>query len=256
MLKSSFVSLGIPCDITVNEPSIDSINIILGGHLIQNISALKSFRYIPYQLEQLNAIQGFYTQNFHDYLSCAVTVWDYSHQNISFLDSKGIKARYVPIGYHRNLEQISQDHEKEYDVLFYGSTGPRRNTILQKLIEEGVKVKTLFGVYGPERDREIAKSKIIINIHQYDTKIFETVRISYLLNNSCFAVSENSPLNPYSGLDIPLVPYEELVQTCSMYLQNVIAREKIRLRCYRQFREKYDMTEILRKALQNNTPTD
>ena len=41
---------------------------------------------------------------------------------------------------------------KDIDVLFYGSINPRRKYIIDKLIENKIKVKTLFGVYEKERD--------------------------------------------------------------------------------------------------------
>ena len=245
LLKSSFTGLGFKCDITVNQPDIDKINIILGGHLIENVSALKEFRYIPYQLEQLGAAQGIYTPGFEEYLRNSISIWDYSHENISFLNSRGLSARYVPVGYHRNLEGIPQNEKKVYDVLFYGSSCTRRSAILDRLTREGVKVKTLFGVYGQERDKEIAKSRMIINIHHYDTKIFETVRISYLLNNRCFVVCEESSLNPYGKVDLCLVAYDNLVKTCLDYLEKDQEREKTALRCYRQFKENYDMGGII-----------
>ena len=47
----------------------------------------------------------------------------------------------------------------------------------------GANVIPVFGLYGPPRDALIARSKIILNMHLYDAKVFEIVRVSYLLAN-------------------------------------------------------------------------
>ena len=48
----------------------------------------------------------------------------------------------------------------------------------------------MFGVYGKERDDLIAKSKLILNMHMYNSKIFEIVRVFYLLSNSIPVITE------------------------------------------------------------------
>jgi hypothetical protein len=75
----------------------------------------------------------------------------------------------------------------------------------------------LFGVYGEQRDAIIARSKLVLNIHYYPAKIFEIVRISWLLANAVCVVSEDSPLD--SALEsvqdgIVQAPYDRLVETC------------------------------------------
>ena len=250
LLKSSFDSLQISCDTSVNELSPDRVNILLGGNLIQNFPPLRSFRYIPYQLEQLCNNPNLRGEYIDEYLANAAEVWDYSQENITFLYNRGIHSRYVPVGYHQALELIPQNVTKEYDVLFYGSIGPRRSEILKKLEKEGVKVKTVFGIYGPERDQIIARSRIVLNIHFYSAKIFEAVRVSYLLNNRCFTLSEESAFNPYPEVDLCFTPYEKLVETCLKVLENDSLCEDNALRCYEQFRDNYPMTGILKQRLQ------
>jgi hypothetical protein len=44
-------------------------------------------------------------------------------------------------------------------------------------------VKILFGVYGQERDREMARAKVVLNLHQFALPQLEQIRISFLLNN-------------------------------------------------------------------------
>lgn len=88
------------------------------------------------------------------------------------------------MNYHRKLHRIPVDQSKEIDVLFYGGINKARAKILHELRERGLHVKHLSGVFGAERDAFIARSKIVLNLHQYGTKILEMIRIHYLMNNS------------------------------------------------------------------------
>jgi hypothetical protein len=61
----------------------------------------------------------------------------------------------------------------------------------------GLRVESAFGCYGEERDALIARARIVLNVHYYESKVFEVVRVSYLLANRKCVLSE-------SGSDIDL----------------------------------------------------
>jgi hypothetical protein len=253
LLHASLFSLGIDCDIRLNELSRERINIILGSHLMRFGDYLGQYRYIPYQLEQLSEREGVYSENVHTILSHAFQVWDYSIENMRFLDQKGIRAKHVPVGYHANLEQIADASVKDIDVFFYGSSGPRRQRIIDALAgSPGIAVKQLFGVYGKERDAWIARSKIILNIHHYSTNIFEAVRVSFLLNNRCFVLSEESTVYPYPGVEVPLVASDSVVSACLEWLRQPEKIDARRRLTYEQFKDKYPMTSILAKVIEES----
>ena len=63
--------------------------------------------------------------------------------------------------------------------------GKLRLTQLTKCL---IWLRTLFGDYGEVRDRWIARSRVVLNIHFYDIKVAEQVRLSYLLNNGVLRV--------------------------------------------------------------------
>jgi hypothetical protein len=251
LLRNSLAANGVSCDITVNDLSPDSINIILGFHLLAFGDYLRPYKYIPYQLEQLSAAEGVFSDNVKNILSRGEAVWDYSPENIEFLRGQGISAKLLPVGFHESMEQVPQAAEKDVDVLFFGSLGDRRQAVLSKLEKtaRAPKVKALFGVYGRERDEFIGRSKILLNIHFYQTKIFEAVRVSYLLNNRCCVVSEESSVYPYAGVNIPLVTYESLPQKCLDILDNGSEYKSIGEASYREFRERYAMKELIRKLV-------
>jgi hypothetical protein len=209
------------------------LNIILGYQFMPFSDVFKELDYIIIQLEQLSLDAGWFGDKNEIFmkdtvplLQNALQIWDYSPENIRFLEDFQLKAKLMPIGYHENLGVIHPSSRKIIDVLFYGSLHPRRTFILEEL-EKYCKVKSIFGLYGSERDKIIRSSKIIINIHAFaKLKIMEQVRLSYLLNNKCFIISEESYSNPY-GNGIISLPYDEIVPGVLEWLKKDQEREAI-----------------------------
>ena len=120
-----------------------------------------------------------------------IELWDYSHFNLQFIyNATKIKGKLFEIGYQHELNRISPIKLPDVDVLFYGAINERRKYIIDQLIDSKIKVKCLFGVYGEDRDKWIANSKIVLNMHMYDSKIFEIIRVFYLMTNSVPVVAE------------------------------------------------------------------
>ena len=246
LLHASFESLGYPTSFLVNELVADAINVVVGYQLAIDPGVFAGFRIIFYQLEQLFENGSGFTPRRLETLKCAEQIWDYTPGNVAFLEEKGIKdIRVLPLGYHEKLRTIAPA-AKEIDVLFYGSLNGRRRKILDALMQR-CRVRAVFGRYGQERDALIARSKIILNIHRYEAKILEQVRISYLLNNGCFVISEDSAHNPLEGM-IVASPYEQLVETCLAYLADEPGRIRFAEEGQRLFRRR-PMTEFLRAIL-------
>ncbi|MEI8196468.1 MAG: hypothetical protein WCI73_11215, partial [Phycisphaerae bacterium] len=140
----------------------------------------------------------------------------YSPQNAALLGALGIKvAAVVPIGYVPELTRITPAPQRDIDVLFIGSLNPRRQAILDQMKAAGLRVGVACGVYGPQRDALIARSRLLLNVHYYESKVLEMVRISYLLANRCAVLSERSA-NPQEDatLDggVAFADYDTLVE--------------------------------------------
>lgn len=144
--------------------------------------------------------------------------WDYSDRNIEKFLQHGITGvKKLGLGYQKELNRIDSSGNQDIDVLFYGSIGERRNKIINDLRAEGLNVKAVFGLYGKERDDLIARSKVILNFHHYNSHIFEIVRVFYLLTNSKAVVGEvsESTIIDKIFLDcIKAAPYDGLVNAC------------------------------------------
>ena len=247
LLTLSLRELGFDCDLTLNELDPNALNIILGFHLLTANDIPPTIRYIVYQLEQLSENEGWFARTSTTMLPLlqnAYAVWDFSVENVAFLKQKGVDAKYFPIGYHRGLERINSA-PKDIDVLFYGSRNERRNKILEELLNRGLVVKALFGVYGEERDAWIARSKVVINIHFYEATLFESVRLSYLINNGVAVITEKSSHYPWEGVPLKVVEYDTLVDE-TVKLVKSGEYQKYGIECQQKFREQYRMVEILR----------
>lgn len=203
------------------------------------------------QLEQLSDREGWFTDERLAILKDADAVWDYSETNIRFLAGHGVEAVHLPIGYHPALDRIPRADEEPIDVIFYGSINERRKKVLDELAAR-CHLRHLFGVYGDERDRLIARSKLVLNLHFYELQLFESVRVSYLLNNRRLVVSEASPDCPYRGFPI-MVAYDDLVETCTDLVADADLRRVRAAADHEQFIE-YPMVAMLGEAIRHTRP--
>ena len=144
-------------------------------------------------------------------------VWDFSSDNARRIrETLHIDAQFVPLGYVPELTRVPRSNA-DIDVLFYGSHNERRNAVINKMRALGLSVHHAFGVYGSDRDALIARSKVIINIHQLLPGAFEILRIAYCLANAKAVVTEcNAGETIDADLAEALFPaaYEELADAC------------------------------------------
>ena len=253
-LQYGLRSIGHTAEIRENAFDPDATNLILGAHLLAADQAQRiPCGSIIYNLEQLGGARLLpsYFQ-----LARQHQIWDYDSRNIE--KWKCLHCTYppthVPIGYVPELSRIRPRDVQDVDVLFYGSLNDRRNRILNTLRDMGVKVHTVFGVYGHERDDLIARSKIVLNIHFYEAKVFEIVRVSYLLANSKAVVTECSPetvMEPGLVDCVYAAPYESLVAACIALLRNDEERRNLQTRAFQWFSQRKE-SDILSNALEQS----
>jgi Methyltransferase domain len=230
--------------------------IVLGAHLLDapGLEALPADAII-YNSEQIDDDSRWLTSEYVDALKKR-TVWDYSAENVRRLAALGSgSAQFVPVGYVPELARIPHVSD-EIDVLFYGSVNPRRQHILDQLKARGLNVVVLFGAYGEERDRVIARAKVVLIVHFYEAKIFEIVRAAYLLSNRKAVVGECGPdtsVEPELRDAICAVPYEHLVDACVALVRDPGRREALGAQGQRLFALRRE-EEILGAALQRVVP--
>jgi hypothetical protein len=151
-------------------------------------------------------------------------VFDYSYGNIEILKTMGIEGIYAP--YKKNPTEINQlklllyKTPKEYDIAFIGE-GERRSHALEELRTQGFRVNQICS-WGIERDKEVAKCCILLNIHFAENyKIFEEIRCRRWMLSEFPVLSEYSFCDDYLDKEPFLLraPIEQFGQALTKILR-------------------------------------
>jgi hypothetical protein len=157
----------------------------------------------------------------------ARVIWDYSKANIARWRQLGFeRVVHCPIGYHPSMDAFNiLDPVKDIDVLFYGWMNDRRRQILDKIKVAGLRVLTVHGVYGAERDALIARSKVVLNLHFFDKSIFEIFRCSHLFANRACVVTEDGgvdeELEQLARRSATRVDRDQIVEVCQRLVAEI-----------------------------------
>lgn len=221
-LSLSDLAFSVTCN--ANQAVRGARNLVVGIHLLaeNDLNSLPAGT-IGLNTEQLASAPDRWRQAVMAF-AARFAVWDYSDMNLDFLRQHGLDSvRKLGIGYHEGLRRIPKIEKQDIDVLFYGSLGPRRQLVLDQLRLCGLQVESVFGVYGSERDALISRAKVVINIHHYSAKIFEIVRVFYLMTNAKAVVSECGLDTAMDAIYLPginTVAYEGLVGACEALVRD------------------------------------
>jgi acetyltransferase-like isoleucine patch superfamily enzyme len=241
--------------VITHEVLPDHRHIVLGTNLLPTVSIELPEDTIFYNLEQISPDCPWINESVLA-LFQSFTLWDYSLRNCEQLQLMGCRhVQHVPLGYVPQLTRMEPlaEEAQDIDVLFYGSLNEKRATVLEALRKQELNVVELFGEYGAERDRAIARAKIVLNIHQHEAQIFEIVRVSYLLANHKFVLSESSPNDPDAEsfkAGVAFADYDQIVEACLSFLQNPQERQRIAEAGFQLMTQRPE-TEFLQEALQN-----
>lgn len=217
LLGYGLEDLGYSVTISINSIFADARNIIIGCHLLDP-SLIESTpeTSIIINTEQLGTVSSPWHHKIRRWVTRFQT-WDYSEGNLARLREIGAEEpKLLRLGYHKRLARIDKSSPQDIDVLFYGSLSERRKRIIHDLKAAGSNAMAV-GVYGEERDRLIARSKVILNVHYHDSHVFEIVRVFYLMINAKAVVGEvgeNTAIDPFYLPGIRAAPYDDLVRSC------------------------------------------
>ena len=223
----------------ISEIFADRQNILFGAHLLTDFDLPPST--IIFNTEQLSNGSEKWVQRIIN-LGKKYIIVDYDDNNIKFLQQNGCKKVHkFQIGFHEKLNRIPRRKNKDIDVLFYGSAKERRRNLLNEISNSGLKVKHLFGVYGAQRDEYISRAKIVLNCHHFEAKIFEIVRVHYLVNNNIPVVSELHPetkIEPFWSSIINGVQFENIAAECKRLSNDESIRKQSSEFAFNKFQEK------------------
>lgn len=251
-LRAAFVELGHEASIVYSSFECQGRTVVLGAHLLNSIPAPDiPMDLIIWNLEQIFPGSPWLTNEYVELLrggheefnfnstNRKLEVWDYSQSNIDELKKLGIEAKLMPVGYMPCLTRIENVPNPDIDVLFVGSLNERRQKILDDLHSAGLKVLHAVNCYGLKRDSLIARAKIVLNVHFYESRVFEIVRCSYLMANRKCVVSESGEVS---------VPYDSIVSTCVDLVGNDFRREEMAQMGFESF-SKEKQSVFLKEAL-------
>lgn len=181
---------------------------ILGDYITHPIEHFRSLypgrKIIAYQLEQLVGGENWHSVNQTiANLARMDAIWEFDALNCTYLSWHGITAsRLVPMRYTPSLRfapSVPVVRDPSIDVLFYGYINPRRFRFLQAIQQNfygRLKWVHAYGIFGPELDELIARSKVILNLHPFEPyHRQEQVRMFYPLINEKCVLSEQSQLS-------------------------------------------------------------
>jgi hypothetical protein len=216
-LHAGLLTLGYDSILSKQAYQVSRQAIILGANLLSMRPQPIHPSSILYNLEQVDTGSGWLNPLLLDLYKRHV-VWDYDTVNAARWASYGIQVSGVlPIGYTPSLSRITAATIKDIDVLFIGALSQRRNEVLLACQSRGLKTHRLFGVYGADRDRYIARSKVLLNVHNFEAKVLEMVRLSYWMANGGAIVTESgSDANLVASLAnaVCFTNYDDLPNAC------------------------------------------
>lgn len=252
LIAAGIRELGYKVNCKPNQIEPTAKNIIIGCHLLSpETASIVPHDSIIINTEQLSDEIGSWNQNLLFWLG-RFQAWDYNKKNIEYVFEAGLdKPKLLQLGYHQSLENIQGDISQDIDVLFYGSLNPRRQHILNELSARGIKTKILHGVYGADRDYWISRSKLVLNLHFYQSQILEIVRCFYLMINQKAVVceiNETTVVDPSLREAITGGPYEALVDICIDLLADQQKRKRAQDIAYSTIK-KYPQSIIMRRLL-------
>lgn len=192
-IQHALARVGVQADVIYERPAAgyaDLPHFVVCPQMFESLPAL----YVAFQMEQSVSTRWF-TPAYIDQLEHSFAILDYSLANIDALVEKGLQRKqffYMPLGYvpdYRSAEgQIAQD----YDVAFYGDINNDRRRAFVDALGKVCRVKVLCNVFGDALHAELARAKLVVNIHYYEGALLETTRLWECISLGKLVVSERA----------------------------------------------------------------
>ncbi len=183
--------IGYEAQLCKNRLLPSGLNIVFGAHINPKDKSTLPGNVVLFNTEQLPEQSAWTSADYRNLLQRHY-VWDYSATNMANIGHD--RKQLVCFHHAEALHRITPAKTPEYDLIFYGSINDRRKAILEELrTSHGLKLLSVFGLYGPERDALLGNARALLNLHFYDSQIFQQIRAFYALSNGIPVISENFP---------------------------------------------------------------
>lgn len=243
------------CDVTRSFAiASDRPNILFGGQMLQaSVAQNLGSEAIYVNMEQIFGLEIANMGPAYKIFAEKSTIWEYCPLNFEKWRQLGAqKVESLPICYYPGLTRLS-DTEQDIDVLFYGIPAPQRIRALVDVCARGLKCIYACGLYGEARDGLIARSKIVLNVNAYEaSRLFEIVRVSYLLANHKAVVADihpNSQVETDMQSAVAFAPLEQIAALCDHLIRNDDERVALQEKGFAAI-SKRDIREALKPLLE------
>jgi len=193
--------------ITANLIVPGAINILFGvgsvfSHSYEEVRQFASPEHtIIFNGEQVESTSGLITSEYLDFLSNYVVV-DWCQPNVDAILRRAPScpgAFELPLFPAPGLAPVApRDWIMKFDLAFYGAVVPRRRAMLDALEAEGISIKYIENVYGPNLSEHLLDCRYVLNLHAYETDLLEINRCLRPMSMGIPVISEASTL-PASG---------------------------------------------------------
>lgn len=253
VLGAALVSLGHEVVRSINGFQPDARNIVFGFYFLDRSLAPQLPKdTLLFNTEQLVRDDSPMVRAASWWCQQGFEVWDYSPSGVEHLKGLGARAKLFRLGFHPVLARIVPAPAQDIDVLFYGSINDRRRHVIEALKQRGLHVFLAFGAYGKPRDALISRAKVVLNMHYYDSKIFEVVRCFYLMANAKAIVSEvgdDTLMDDAYRPGLMATPYEGLADACAELVADALRRQALEARALQTVMA-LDQARIVRELLE------
>lgn len=248
------VQLGHEVTYGLNKATSDTRNIIFGAQVLsaETLAQLRPDS-IVYNFEQIRNLRPSQLRREIRAVADLFEIWDYSPFNLETWEGLGTRlpVKTVPVGYAPVLERIPRA-EQDIDALLYGLPNDLRLSAFNDLARSGIKTVFVSGLYGAGRDGLIARSRTVLNLSLYtNSKIFEIVRVSYLMANRKAVVATldaDTVIEPGLADGFKATRLETIVDDVRALVGDEKARRALEERGYAAFRKR-DVRAYLAQAL-------
>lgn len=238
----------------LNELSTGGRNIIFGAQMLEP-AVLETLppETIVYNFEQARNMPLDKVRPQMRIAARRFEVWEYSEANMPVWEQLGaLRAEHVPVGYAPILQRVPRNPDPDIDVLIYGLTGTARVNAFHHLCHAGLVSMYVCGLYGKARDELIGRSKVIVNLSVYESsKIFEIVRVSYLMANRKAVVADvdrDTVIDGDIAAGLCIGHGNELVAACRRLASDKRAREELEEAAFAAI-ERRDIRAILAEVV-------
>ena len=244
---------GYPATLSKNRLFRHGLNIVFGAHINPKDAPDYPPNTVIFNTEQIPEKSVWISSQYKTCLDRHF-VWDYSGVNLKMIGHGNTAL--VDFHHVEKLRRVKPAQQPEYDLIFYGSMNERRKLIIEKLRKKGLKILTVFGIYGKERDALLGKARAVLNLHFYESQIFQQIRASYALSNGMPVISENYPETSAPPLykDVLFTPgsapFEDFVAGLLSSGEAFLRESEIRLSRFYVSGSNTDFADILERTIQ------